>query len=163
MDAAKRSEVDGQDADKDDVIVIHDTGEKIEVDAVFLKFLYNRQNTKKERTITKSRIIKQPPNSKRMTSPPSIANCPVFRHRSHQQIFSDQQEEELSTFVRDASDYYNGMTSKDVRILAFVYGVCNQVDLPIGWRNKHEASLVWCSGFTKRNKLSLSVSSNRVD
>lgn len=72
-----------------------------------------------------------------------------------QQIFSDEQEAELSKFVRDASDYYNGITSKDVRILAFVYGVCNQVDLPEKWQHKHEASFAWCSGFAKRNKLIL--------
>lgn len=94
-----------------------------------------------------------------MTSPP---NNPVVQKRP-QQIFSDQQEKELSSFVRDASDFYNGMSVKDVRILAFVYGVCNQVDLPIGWRDKHEASFAWCSGFTKRNKLSLMVSNTRVD
>lgn len=52
------------------------------------------------------------------------------------------------------------MTSKVVRILAFVYGVCNQVDLPVGWHYNHEASLAWCAGFTKRNKLSLVMGGN---
>ncbi|KAG4078920.1 hypothetical protein HA402_010872 [Bradysia odoriphaga] len=77
-----------------------------------------------------------------------------------QQIFSNEQEKELSEFVRDASDYYNGLTSKDVRILAFVYGVCNQVDLPAGWRNNHQASFSWCSRFAKRYQLSLLIAGN---
>lgn len=86
-------------------------------------------------------------------------NHPVV-HRRTPQIFSDEQEKELTKFVRDASDFYNGMTSKEVRILAYVYGVCNQVDLPSGWRDKHEASFAWCSGFTKRNGLTLVMGSN---
>lgn len=77
-----------------------------------------------------------------------------------QQIFSNEQEKELSEFARDASDYYNGLTSKDVRILAFVYGVCNQVDLPAGWRDKHEASFAWGSRFAKRHNLNLLIGSS---
>lgn len=40
-----------------------------------------------------------------------------------------------------------------MRILAFVFGVCNQVDMPVGWRETHQASFDWCLGFIKRNKL----------
>lgn len=74
-------------------------------------------------------------------------------YKRPRQIFSIEQEEELAVFVRDTSNYYNGMSSKDVRTLAFVYGVCNQVDLPLGWRESYQASFDWCLGFIKRNKL----------
>lgn len=75
-------------------------------------------------------------------------------YKRPRQIFSIEQEEELAEFVRETSVYYNGMSSKDVRILAFVYGICNQVEIPIGWRDTHQASFDWCLGFIKRNKLS---------
>lgn len=81
-------------------------------------------------------------------------------YKRARQIFSVEQEEELAVFVRDASNYYNGMSSKDVRILAFVYGVCNQVDLPVGWRESHQASFDWCMGFIKRNKLTPMMTSS---
>lgn len=81
-------------------------------------------------------------------------------YKRPRQIFSVEQEEELAVFVRDASNYYNGMSSKDVRILAFVYGVCNQVDLPVGWRESHQASFDWCLGFIKRNKLTPMMTSS---
>lgn len=70
------------------------------------------------------------------------------------QIFSLQQEEELAHFVRETSDYYNGMSSKDVRTLAFVYAMCNRVEVPAGWQESAQASFDWCLGFIKRNKLS---------
>lgn len=82
----------------------------------------------------------------------SFQTPPVASKRSRQ-IFTIEQEEELATFVRDTSDYYSGMSSKDVRTLAFVYGVCNQVELPAGWQETHQASFDWCLGFIKRNKL----------
>lgn len=74
--------------------------------------------------------------------------------RRPRQIFSLQQEEELANFVRETSDYYSGMSSKDVRTLAFVYAVCNRVEMPTGWRESSQASFDWCLGFIKRNKLS---------
>lgn len=97
------------------------------------------------------------------TSSPSIVKYVIVRRRS-QQIFTAEQERELSRFVREASDFYNGMTSKDVRILAYVYGVCNQVNFPVSWCIKHEASFAWCSGFAKRHKLRLvNMFSNTVN
>ncbi|KAJ6638931.1 hypothetical protein Bhyg_11669 [Pseudolycoriella hygida] len=82
------------------------------------------------------------------------------KYKRSRQIFSVEQEEELAVFVRETSDFYNGMSSKDVRILAFVYGVCNQVDLPVGWRESHQASFDWCLGFIKRNKLTPMMTSS---
>lgn len=105
--------------------------------------------------------VEAPPDviSTILRPPPPNANYSI-RKRFPQQIFSNQQEKELSEFVRDASDYYNGLTSKDVRILAFVYGVCNKVDLPAGWQDNHQASFAWCSRFAKRHKLSLLFAGN---
>lgn len=69
------------------------------------------------------------------------------------QIFTMEQENELADYVRDTSNYYSGLSSKEVRILAFVYGVCNQVEMPPGWRESHQASFDWIVGFIKRTKL----------
>lgn len=81
-------------------------------------------------------------------------------NKHSKQIFSDEQETELTVFVRDTSDYYNGMTSKDVRVLAFVYGVCNQVNLPLCWQERNEATIDWCWGFIKRKNLRSLITSS---
>lgn len=73
--------------------------------------------------------------------------------RRPRQIFTMQQEFELADYVRDTSNYYSGLSSKEVRILAFVYGICNQVDMPTGWHESHQASFDWIIGFMKRTKL----------
>lgn len=83
--------------------------------------------------------------------PSTISNAGYKRPR---QIFTLQQEEQLAAYVRDTANYYSGLSSKEVRIMAFVYGVCNQVEMPAGWRESHQASFDWCIGFIKRNKLS---------
>lgn len=73
--------------------------------------------------------------------------------RRPRQIFTMQQEFELADYVRDTSNYYSGLSSKEVRILAFVYGICNRVDMPTGWHESHQASFDWIVGFMKRTKL----------
>lgn len=105
-----------------------------------------QQTTQKQIAQQQQQQLQQ---QKQNTSSPS--NNPGYKRP--RQIFSIEQEEELAEFVRDTSQYYNGMSSKDVRILAFVYGICNQVEIPIGWRDTHQASFDWCLGFIKRNKL----------
>lgn len=79
---------------------------------------------------------------------------PNPNYKRPRQIFTLSQEEQLAVYVRDTATYYSGLSSKEVRILAFVYGVCNSVDMPSGWRETHQASFDWCLGFIKRNKLS---------
>lgn len=73
--------------------------------------------------------------------------------RRPRQIFTLQQETELADYVRDTANYYQGVSSKEVRILAFVYGICNQVEMPTGWHESHQASFDWIVGFMKRTKL----------
>lgn len=97
----------------------------------------------------------------RPTTPPKTAspastmtNLPNTGFRRPRQIFTLQQEEQLATYVRETANYYSGLSSKDVRILAYVYGVCNQVEMPNGWHESYQASFDWCCGFQKRNKLS---------
>lgn len=73
--------------------------------------------------------------------------------RRPRQIFTLNQETELADYVLDTSKYYSGLSSKEVRILAFVYGICNRVDMPSGWYESHQASFDWIVGFMKRSKL----------
>lgn len=103
----------------------------------------------------------QPPKPNAMTTSPSANAAAAANFRRPRQIFSPQQEEQLAVYVRDTANYYSGLSSKEVRILAFVYAVCNQVEMPSGWHESHQASFDWCVGFIKRNKLAaLVISSN---
>lgn len=95
--------------------------------------------------------IVAPINGTKITT--NIQQQPAGGSRRPRQVFTVEQENELADYVRETSNYYSGLSSKEVRILAFVYGVCNQVEMPVGWRETHEASFDWCVGFLKRTKL----------
>lgn len=81
----------------------------------------------------------------------NISNAGGFRRP--RQVFTMEQENQLADYVRETSNYYSGLSSKEVRIMAFVYGVCNLVEMPTGWHESHQASFDWCVGFIKRTKL----------
>lgn len=102
--------------------------------------------------LNNSLTVPPPPPPPQQTPLPSIVSNAGYKRP--RQIFTLQQEEQLAAYVRDTANYYSGLSSKEVRIMAFVYGVCNQVEMPVGWRESHQASFDWCIGFIKRNKLS---------
>lgn len=87
----------------------------------------------------------------KMMAPPTNGTSGGFRRP--RQIFTQEQEDQLAVYVQETSNYYSGLSSKEVRIMAYVYGVCNQVDMPTGWHESHQASFDWCVGFIKRTKL----------
>lgn len=93
-------------------------------------------------------------SSNRCAEAPVKRTTPIDGNfRRPRQIFTMQQEYELADYVRETSNYYSGLSSKEVRILAFVYGICNQVEMPTGWHESHQASFDWIVGFIKRTKL----------
>lgn len=103
-------------------------------------------------------------SSNNVTPLPSLTPIPSITstasnagYKRPRQIFTLQQEEQLAAYVRDTANYYSGLSSKEVRIMAFVYGVCNQVEMPIGWRETNQASFDWAVGFVRRNRLSPTV------
>lgn len=91
-------------------------------------------------------------NAKNVQQPPTNGTNSSNSRRARQ-IFTQGQEEQLAVYVRDTSNYYSGLSSKEVRIMAYVWGVCNQVDMPPGWHETYQASFDWCVGFIKRTKL----------
>lgn len=91
-------------------------------------------------------------NAKNVQPTPTIGTNSSNSRRARQ-IFTQGQEEQLAVYVRDTSNYYSGLSSKEVRIMAYVWGVCNQVEMPPGWHESHQASFDWCVGFIKRTKL----------
>lgn len=71
-------------------------------------------------------------------------------------MFSDEQESELEEYILSASKLYYGLSTKDVRHLAYQYAVKNNIDIPKNWCDSEQASSDWLSGFLKR-KSALSI------
>lgn len=105
-----------------------------------------------------TKLLASTPKSANNNETPSSSSFLINpNYKRARQIFTYSQEEQLAVHVRDTATYYSGLSSKEVRILAFVYGVCNQVEMPVGWRETHQASFDWCLGFIKRNKLAAMI------
>lgn len=125
-----------------------------------LKHARQRKSLTHQTQSTSNQLPRLQPHPLHSSHMPTVSNQPEeistpspTVYKRPRQIFSVDQEEELAVHVRDTSNYYGGMSSKDVRTLAYVFGTCNQVDMPSGWQETHQASFDWCLGFIKRNKL----------
>jgi hypothetical protein len=87
-------------------------------------------------------------------------NVGYIRKRPHQ-VFSDAAELKLEEYILTASKVYYGLSTKDVRSLAYQYAVKNNVTIPDGWCDKQHASCGWLSSFLKRKNV-LSILNPRV-
>jgi hypothetical protein len=71
-------------------------------------------------------------------------------------VFSDAEESELEEYILAASKLCYGLTTKDVRNLAYQYAIKNSVTIPAGWCDEQHASSDLLSSFLKR-KIKLSI------
>jgi hypothetical protein len=71
-------------------------------------------------------------------------------------VFSDAEESEPEKYILATSKLFHGLTTKDVRNLAYHYAIKNNATIPTGWCDEQHASSEWLSLFLKRkNKLSI--------
>jgi hypothetical protein len=86
---------------------------------------------------------------------------PSVGYKRPRQVFSDAANSELEEYILTASKLYYGLSTKDVRNLAYQYAVKNNVTIPAGWCDKQKASCDWLSSFLKR-KNALSIRTPRA-
>ncbi|XP_069685007.1 uncharacterized protein [Periplaneta americana] len=74
----------------------------------------------------------------------------------HRQTFSDELEKRLEDYIIHCSRIYYGLSSKDVRTLAYEYAVACNIKFPEKWAETKMATEDWVLSFLKRHpKLSL--------
>lgn len=69
----------------------------------------------------------------------------------HRKVFSDDQENELATYAAHSAKLYYGLTTSDLRKLAYEYAVANNIAIKEGWKTNSMASKDWLFGFLKRH------------
>jgi transposase len=67
-------------------------------------------------------------------------NPPSVGYAKPSKIFTQQQEEELAEYVEDCSKIYYGLTTRDLRKLAYDLAVANKNKIPYNWINTQMAS-----------------------
>ena len=86
--------------------------------------------------------------------PTSIPTMPKFSigYKRHHQVFDDALEALLVEYLLKASDIYYGLTSDEVRKMAYELAKKNNLPYPSNWEDKKKAGEEWLVGFMSRNK-----------
>ena len=82
--------------------------------------------------------------------PKTAANISVGYARSHQ-VFTDNQEMELSNYLHHAAEIYFGLSPMEVRILAYQCAKRFDIAMPASWADNEQAGADWFTGFLKRH------------
>nr|XP_042911567.1 MFS-type transporter clz9-like [Parasteatoda tepidariorum] len=90
--------------------------------------------------VTLSRFVKSMKNNEK----------PASGYKPHSKVFDTAQELILCKYVLDAADLYYGLTTKDVRKLAYQCAVTYQLKFPDNWSEFEMAGIDWLRGFLKR-------------
>lgn len=97
--------------------------------------------------VTKSRLYDYVKKTK-VEGADNIKLVPTFRVR---QVFSEEMEKSLSSYLIKCSNMFYGMQPKQVRKLAFEFAMQNKLKVPSTWTDRKIAGRDWFSGFLYRN------------
>lgn len=70
----------------------------------------------------------------------------------NRRVFTDDEEALLSDYLQQSCRMYFGLTSEEVRRLAYEFAYKNNKTLPLNWQEKCTAGIDWFQGFMKRHK-----------
>lgn len=76
---------------------------------------------------------------------------PNVGYRAHNKVFSVEQETELGRYVQNAAKLYFGLSTRDMRKLAYQFASVNELKHPTNWDALGMASKDWLTAFLKRN------------
>ncbi|KAF2889487.1 hypothetical protein ILUMI_16685 [Ignelater luminosus] len=78
-------------------------------------------------------------------------NVVTVGYTLHRKVFTKDQEEELGAYVAHSAKLYYGLTTSDLRKLAYEYAIANNIAVSEVWKSSPMASKNWLFGFLKRH------------
>lgn len=75
----------------------------------------------------------------------------TFGYQRPRQVFTDDQEATLVTYLKHASSIYFGLSPREVRNLAYECAKSFNIRTPVSWSEKQIAGADWFSSFLKRH------------
>lgn len=76
---------------------------------------------------------------------------PECGYRPHNRIFNNLQETMLTNYLKNCADMYFGLSTKDVKKLAYEFALKLYIKIPPNWTKLELAGDDWFSSFLKRN------------
>lgn len=73
---------------------------------------------------------------------------PNYRHSL---VFTAKQEADFASYLKDCARMFHGLTTKNVRILAYEMAKVNNIAHPLTWDEQMMAGNDWLCGFLRRN------------
>lgn len=70
-------------------------------------------------------------------------------------VFSEDEEKLLVDYILKAADLQYGLNRRDVRVLAYQFGVANKIKIPESWEEKKMAGVFWLRLFRKRPRIDI--------
>ena len=67
-------------------------------------------------------------------------------------MFADDEEMALMEYIVKASKLYQGLSKRDVKKLAYEFGIATDLSIPVNWLKNKSAGENWLEGFRKRHK-----------
>ena len=77
--------------------------------------------------------------------------CNFKRGQRNRQIFDDEMELSLCSYILTCSKLFYGLTSAAVRRLAYQYALKNKISMPASWTQNEMAGYDWLHSFLKRS------------
>ncbi|KAK6166826.1 hypothetical protein SNE40_023441 [Patella caerulea] len=74
-----------------------------------------------------------------------------FGYTKPRQVFTDEQEKQLATYLQHAASIYFGLSPREVRMLAYECAKLFNLQMPVSWSDVQMAGPDWFSAFLKRH------------
>lgn len=90
----------------------------------------------------------------RLVAKAQASECASFVYEpniGNKKVFKVDQECSLADYLKTSAKMCHGLTTKQVRELAYQYAVHLNLAIPSSWEEHNTASLVWLKGFLKRH------------
>ena len=81
-----------------------------------------------------------------------MIHCHTVAYFYFIQVFTDGEEDKLSSYIISCSKMFHCLTRGSCRRLAFAYAVANDKKIPPSWSKNKMAGSTWFSGFVRRNR-----------
>jgi hypothetical protein len=98
--------------------------------------------------ISKTTLLRHVNKFKSADSPNEFHYSPNFAVK---QVFTEEEEKGLVTYIKNVAHMQYGLTKKGVRLLAFKYARANDKKMPVTWSEEEIAGEEWMRGFLKRH------------
>ena len=85
---------------------------------------------------------------------------PTVGYNPHNRVFNSEQEGKLADYIKYSADLYFGLSTRDVRKLAYQCAMHYQLKFPGSWTETEMAGVDWLNAFLERNS-TLSIRPSR--